>query len=298
MMKAREEEKEQRGDASTPVVKKRNSIVELLGLGGSALAKANSAPTDNHRLPPVDGPKRSSMGVFKAKDPVAPLLSDLSPPLLVATSPPVGDGRSSDDFAQKRERKRSSFQQFSLEKQLASAGGKKELSSDLTLREKIEEVAKITGRRKSVVFGAVAIDGGETQSILDTAAEKNRDKMSLADGILAKDPFCYMELRANTGPKRGSTYYITSFNTTIGRTGGDATIQIPDSSLNYLHCSIKYEEGNFMLRDLKSRVGTYRFMRKDDSYYLEEGDVLICGETQLQVLAKPLIERGSCCIVM
>ena len=59
-------------------------------------------------------------------------------------------------------------------------------------------------------------------------------------------------------------------------------IQIDDVSVSAQHCRVRPEDGRFVLHDLKSTNGTLVNERRVGRHVLEEGDVIMIGETAIQ----------------
>jgi pSer/pThr/pTyr-binding forkhead associated (FHA) protein len=68
-------------------------------------------------------------------------------------------------------------------------------------------------------------------------------------------------------------------STTIGRTEGD--IRFPDDQfLSPLHAKLSWEEGQFLVRDLGSRNGTWVFL--EEPQRLTDGDLILIGSQVLR----------------
>lgn len=69
---------------------------------------------------------------------------------------------------------------------------------------------------------------------------------------------------------------------TLGR-GKDADITIHDEKASRLHCGIKDENGVFILRDLRSKNGTFVNEEQVDHVELKSGDRIRIGAVVLRV---------------
>lgn len=67
----------------------------------------------------------------------------------------------------------------------------------------------------------------------------------------------------------------------IGR-GKEANVTIEDPRCSRVHCKIRYWDGIFILKDCKSRNGTFVNGKKISVCKLGPGDVLKIGDTELQ----------------
>ncbi len=69
---------------------------------------------------------------------------------------------------------------------------------------------------------------------------------------------------------------------TIGRSQ-DADIAVADVKVSRIHCGIRFSDGNFILKDLGSRNGTYLNEKKIDSAMVKVGDRIRIGSTVLRM---------------
>lgn len=67
---------------------------------------------------------------------------------------------------------------------------------------------------------------------------------------------------------------------TIGRSP-DADIQLEDDKASRFHCGIRLWDGDYVLKDLKSKNGTYVNEQRVDVVRLNPGDVIRIGSTLL-----------------
>ena len=80
---------------------------------------------------------------------------------------------------------------------------------------------------------------------------------------------------------------------TIGRTGENAVV-IDDRNASRVHCEIRCEQGEFVLRDLQSRNGTR--VNQDqvtDSVVLADGDEIVIGAATIRFWSSPDKMSGS-----
>jgi hypothetical protein len=253
--------------------------------------------------PPPTMSKRKSVverifsGSLGTKDPVVPT------PVSVPDNGSLGTHVLSVEGEVKAfKRKRSTMDQINLDRQTA-----KSYASDLStvvdseaLKQEDAEIEKLLGKRKSLIFDKVVVDDALPSS---THEDKEKALGELVNSTTSKvasgrfDHFCGIEIRTLTGPCRGTTYFVQEQHISIGKVGGDATIQIPDSSLNLIHAYIVYKDGKYKLVDMSSRVGTQIILRKNDQYVLDYGETFICGETVFSILGLPSSSGESCCPV-
>jgi len=69
---------------------------------------------------------------------------------------------------------------------------------------------------------------------------------------------------------------------TIGRSK-DADIPIPDEKVSRLHCGIRFEDGEYIVKDLGSRNGTYLNDKQIVMEKLKPGDRVRVGSAILKV---------------
>lgn len=65
---------------------------------------------------------------------------------------------------------------------------------------------------------------------------------------------------------------------TIGRSG-DADVLVLDEKASRVHCGIRYSDGAFFIKDLKSKNGTYVNDKPVDLHQLRQGDRIRIGST-------------------
>ncbi len=69
---------------------------------------------------------------------------------------------------------------------------------------------------------------------------------------------------------------------TIGRSQ-DADIPVADERVSRIHCGIRYRDGEFVLKDLGSRNGTYLNDEKVQTATLKPGDRIRVGSTVMRM---------------
>jgi hypothetical protein len=82
-----------------------------------------------------------------------------------------------------------------------------------------------------------------------------------------------------TGHHVGRLYTIDRGEHAIGRAGGGAQLEIDDERVSSMHCQIVLSHGRHLLRDLGSTNGTYVNNQRVTEVYLNDGDLIQCGET-------------------
>ena len=106
------------------------------------------------------------------------------------------------------------------------------------------------------------------------SAEEQLDKTI----VLSETPVLVVQ----GGPLSGQHYALTEASITcIGRAKAN-DIVLDDVSVSAQHCRIRYEDGRFVLHDLKSTNGTFVHEQRISRHALETGDVVKLGETYLQ----------------
>jgi pSer/pThr/pTyr-binding forkhead associated (FHA) protein len=85
------------------------------------------------------------------------------------------------------------------------------------------------------------------------------------------------------GPE-GKTLSVTldAGPVTIGR-AAEATLRLDDEKVSRLHCVIRVLDGDYVVKDLKSRNGTYVNDARVEVAVLHRGDVIRVGATTLTV---------------
>ncbi|HET7294988.1 MAG TPA: FHA domain-containing protein [Vicinamibacteria bacterium] len=83
------------------------------------------------------------------------------------------------------------------------------------------------------------------------------------------------------GPQSGQYYALTETSITcVGRAKANDVV-LDDVSISAQHCRVRFEDGRFVLHDLKSTNGTFVNEQRVSRHALEPGDVVKLGETQL-----------------
>ena len=85
-------------------------------------------------------------------------------------------------------------------------------------------------------------------------------------------------LLAVAGPLKDSIFNLASPETTVGRDAVN-TISINDPSVSRRHCILTFEQDRFVIRDLKSRNGTYVNAVDVPESHLKHGDQLSIGDS-------------------
>jgi len=68
---------------------------------------------------------------------------------------------------------------------------------------------------------------------------------------------------------------------TIGRSG-DADVLVLDEKASRVHCGIRFSDGAFYIKDLKSKNGTFVNDKQVDLHQLRPGDQILIGSTAFQ----------------
>ena len=91
-------------------------------------------------------------------------------------------------------------------------------------------------------------------------------------------------LVAQNGPHKGSDFRLYNGKNVLG-TAADCDIVITDPYLSTKHCTIRYENGNFMIIDLDSRNGTVVNQKRISKEDLIDNDTVRLGKTEFKFKA-------------
>jgi pSer/pThr/pTyr-binding forkhead associated (FHA) protein len=80
---------------------------------------------------------------------------------------------------------------------------------------------------------------------------------------------------------------LTEHPLTIGRSP-DADIVIDDDKASRLHCGIRLQDGKFLLKDLKSKNGTFLNDQRVEESELQAGDRIRVGKLEVLVVSDDL----------
>lgn len=69
---------------------------------------------------------------------------------------------------------------------------------------------------------------------------------------------------------------------TIGRSQ-DATIMVPGEKASRIHCAIRFWDGDYVIKDMKSRNGTFVNERRVETAIIRPGDRIRIGSAVIQV---------------
>lgn len=83
------------------------------------------------------------------------------------------------------------------------------------------------------------------------------------------------------GPTAGEITKLVGTRNTIG-TSPESTLRLDDPGVSAKHASLRYENDEYVLRDLDSRNGTYVNGSEIISHRLAENDVIVIGGTKLK----------------
>src|SRR5688500_14763571 len=96
-----------------------------------------------------------------------------------------------------------------------------------------------------------------------------------------------------TGNNVGRLYAIEHGEQSIGRVGGGALLEIDDERVSSMHCQIVVSHGRHLLRDLGSTNGTYVNNQQVGEVFLNDGDLIQCGETIFEYVSdRSTLENG------
>lgn len=98
----------------------------------------------------------------------------------------------------------------------------------------------------------------------------------------------------NAEGKRTSVHLAGRPALTFGRSP-EADVCIPDTKVSRIHAEIKPWDGDYVIKDLKSRNGTFVNGIRVEVAMLKSGDVIRVGPTEFQVGREP--EKGTGTII-
>jgi pSer/pThr/pTyr-binding forkhead associated (FHA) protein len=83
------------------------------------------------------------------------------------------------------------------------------------------------------------------------------------------------------GPASGEIAKLLEGRNTLG-TSLECSLQLSDPSVSAKHASLRYENDEYVLRDLDSKNGTYVNGEEVVTHKLTENDVIVVGDTKLK----------------
>jgi hypothetical protein len=86
---------------------------------------------------------------------------------------------------------------------------------------------------------------------------------------------------AQTGNHRGMDFRLFEGKNVVG-TAANCDIVVTDAYLSARHCTIRYDNGNFVVIDLDSRNGTYVNSKKISKYDLIDNDTVRLGKSEFK----------------
>ncbi len=97
-------------------------------------------------------------------------------------------------------------------------------------------------------------------------------------------------LYLNADGKRSALHLAGRTAVTFGRTA-EADICIPDAKVSRIHAEIKPWDGDYVIKDLKSRNGTFVNGVRVETAVLKQGDVIRVGPLEFHLEKEP--EKGT-----
>jgi Inner membrane component of T3SS, cytoplasmic domain len=97
----------------------------------------------------------------------------------------------------------------------------------------------------------------------------------------------HISLSVTEGPSEGLEYTLTRPLVTIGRSGGTADIQVNDSQVSRLHCSIEVKRDTILLNDLRSTNGTYVAEKRVRAAHLKHDSEFRVGSSFFRIAISP-----------
>jgi pSer/pThr/pTyr-binding forkhead associated (FHA) protein len=83
------------------------------------------------------------------------------------------------------------------------------------------------------------------------------------------------------GPASGGIDKLLAGRNTLG-TSVECSLRLSDPSVSAKHASLRYENDEYVLRDLDSKNGTYVNGEEVVTHKLTENDVIVVGDTKLK----------------
>jgi hypothetical protein len=93
-----------------------------------------------------------------------------------------------------------------------------------------------------------------------------------------------VSLAVVAGPGNGNLYRIDRPRVVLGRAGAGATIQLEDPEVSRSHAALECQGTRVVLRDLKSRNGTFVDERRVEEQALQDGSEFRLGRTRLLLM--------------
>jgi hypothetical protein len=112
--------------------------------------------------------------------------------------------------------------------------------------------------------------GQEKTQAIDLRALKQKNERQVVGWLVAV-----------TGDHRGTDFRLYDGKNVIG-TSADCDIVITDAYLSARHCTVRYENGNFVIIDLDSRNHTYVNQKQISKEDLIDNDTVRIGKTELK----------------
>ncbi|RME74468.1 MAG: FHA domain-containing protein, partial [Planctomycetota bacterium] len=92
-------------------------------------------------------------------------------------------------------------------------------------------------------------------------------------------------LKVIEGPIAGHRVELGEHPLTIGR-APDNGLPLPDPAVSSHHARIDFYQGRYFVSDLQSSNGTYLNNGRIDQAPLNDGDILIVGQSKIQVVLR------------
>ncbi|MBW7908148.1 MAG: FHA domain-containing protein [Kiritimatiellae bacterium] len=97
-----------------------------------------------------------------------------------------------------------------------------------------------------------------------------------------------MRLRYSKPDGTNADFELSEQPVTIGRSA-DADVLLLDERVSRIHCGIRLWDGDFYIKDLKSRNGTWINNKKVDVAMLKTGDIIRVGSTTFTFEQTPAV---------
>ena len=83
------------------------------------------------------------------------------------------------------------------------------------------------------------------------------------------------------GPQQGQIEKLYAGRNSLG-TSEECDLVLEGESISAKHASVRYDDEQYLLRDLDSKNGTFVNGEEIASYDLQENDVIVVGDTKLK----------------
>ena len=129
--------------------------------------------------------------------------------------------------------------------------------------------------------GALAAPSGRGGGFDDSSASDEKTVSIDLNQLQGKKRELVGWLVATSGTHRGEDFRIFDGKNVLG-TAADCDIVVTDPYLSAKHCTVRHENGNFVLIDLDSTNGTYVNQKRVTKMELIDNDTIRIGRTEFK----------------